>query len=584
MNLNEAFEVYKEAKTRDIYPSQSVYYHLLSLSAGFGELGSGCNTVRESDPPSDFTIAHAVFRDMQANGHPMTESAYTAMIRCCCNHGEHVEALAFYNEMKANDTIVPKLRCFTPLLKVYSTAGDQNVCETLYDDLTQKYKIIPTEREYNYMLSVCIKSNCSETFYTMLEHMREDVFVPSNATWRLVEEWFGHPRRPPSQLTISLPIVNGTRRSLQELRESDVSQAPRLQTVVEYCVCTSSVSDEGVVLVNQEQLLSLDLDEPTRQALLEQIEGFATADATPVSERSLTVIDESEALESDTMAPPDTEISNNTASSAEDVGNEGEAPTSTSVHQTRKRARKIHKELSPGTRRELFINFQSHLSTLREKYGDIDVIVDGANVGYYKQNYANAPPHVDYSQINFMLIRLQSLGYKPLLILHCRHINYKYLSLSEEHIELIETWKRLGLLYATPGGCNDDWYWLYCAVMLRCKVVTNDEMRDHFFLMLSPRYGKRTNLMKYLYLFIEFIFHDLYYISYLLTCIGGLTSGRSVIKFIFHSESGVLRRNKSPLISAHDLMTILPLLMKKYRALNLYKNGDLQSHAGGFLC
>ena len=36
-------------------------------------------------------------------------------------------------------------------------------------------------------------------------------------------------------------------------------------------------------------------------------------------------------------------------------------------------------------------------------------------------------------------------------------------------------------------GSNDDWYWMYVTVYLKCHIVTNDEMRDHHFQMLSPR-------------------------------------------------------------------------------------------------
>ncbi|KAJ1401664.1 hypothetical protein B484DRAFT_300011, partial [Ochromonadaceae sp. CCMP2298] len=35
---------------------------------------------------------------------------------------------------------------------------------------------------------------------------------------------------------------------------------------------------------------------------------------------------------------------------------------------------------------------------------------------------------------------------------------------------------------------NDDWFWLYAAVSLRKRVVTNDEMRDHHFQLLHPRW------------------------------------------------------------------------------------------------
>ena len=45
-------------------------------------------------------------------------------------------------------------------------------------------------------------------------------------------------------------------------------------------------------------------------------------------------------------------------------------------------------------------------------------------------------------------------------------------------------------LFTTPGGSNDDWYWLYAAVTAgpEGKLVTNDELRDHVFQMLpAPR-------------------------------------------------------------------------------------------------
>jgi hypothetical protein len=49
-------------------------------------------------------------------------------------------------------------------------------------------------------------------------------------------------------------------------------------------------------------------------------------------------------------------------------------------------------------------------------------------------------------------------------------------------------WEDEGLLYSTPSHWNDDWFWLYCGVSWGCFVLTNDEMRDHHFNMLSPRY------------------------------------------------------------------------------------------------
>jgi len=47
------------------------------------------------------------------------------------------------------------------------------------------------------------------------------------------------------------------------------------------------------------------------------------------------------------------------------------------------------------------------------------------------------------------------------------------------------------MLYITPHGNNDDWFWLFAAVSWGVHVVTNDEMRDHDFNMLAPKWFSR---------------------------------------------------------------------------------------------
>lgn len=78
-----------------------------------------------------------------------------------------------------------------------------------------------------------------------------------------------------------------------------------------------------------------------------------------------------------------------------------------------------------------------------------------------------------------MLRSLQQKGYKPLLVLHCRHLHTK--AVPSDCTHLVASWKAENMLYDTPKGANDDWFWLTAAVTLRCCVVTNDLMRDHHF-------------------------------------------------------------------------------------------------------
>lgn len=53
--------------------------------------------------------------------------------------------------------------------------------------------------------------------------------------------------------------------------------------------------------------------------------------------------------------------------------------------------------------------------------------------------------------------------------------------------------QRRGELFAAPAGTNDDWFWLYAAVAAASDalLVSNDEMRDHSFQLVAPKYFAR---------------------------------------------------------------------------------------------
>lgn len=118
-----------------------------------------------------------------------------------------------------------------------------------------------------------------------------------------------------------------------------------------------------------------------------------------------------------------------------------------------------------------------------------NILIDGANIGFYQQNFANATGHVDYLQIDAMITHCQQMGRKPLVILHCRHLFPDVLP--PNMVSVVENWKKQKLLYITPAKCNDDLFWMYAAMVFNIDVVTNDEMRDHHFKMLSPRWFMR---------------------------------------------------------------------------------------------
>lgn len=140
--------------------------------------------------------------------------------------------------------------------------------------------------------------------------------------------------------------------------------------------------------------------------------------------------------------------------------------------------------------------FESFLSS----HPPYNYVIDGANVGYFQQNFSNAPKHVDYEQIDWLIRHLfESNNHKHIILfLHERHFSSNLCP--QWAFALIKAWDgnespydRL-TVYRTPAGMNDDWYWMHAALMpvenSHAKlgpilVITNDEMRDHHFQMLS---------------------------------------------------------------------------------------------------
>lgn len=85
--------------------------------------------------------------------------------------------------------------------------------------------------------------------------------------------------------------------------------------------------------------------------------------------------------------------------------------------------------------------------------GPYDVMIDGANIGYYKQNYMGAPKHIDYFQVDAMIKYLQRTGRRVLLVLHCRHLHPNTVPI--ECIDVIKGWADEGVLLTAPAGSND---------------------------------------------------------------------------------------------------------------------------------
>ncbi|XP_009393457.3 proteinaceous RNase P 1, chloroplastic/mitochondrial [Musa acuminata AAA Group] len=139
-----------------------------------------------------------------------------------------------------------------------------------------------------------------------------------------------------------------------------------------------------------------------------------------------------------------------------------------------------------ASQREVRANFTGFKDWL-DRHGPFDAVLDAANIGLNNQQVFS------FFQVNSVVsgIRQMSPSKKlPLIILHSHRLKYGPAD-KPNNKRLLESWRRAGVLYATPPGSNDDWYWLYAAVRCRSLLVTNDEMRDHLFELLGTGFFPR---------------------------------------------------------------------------------------------
>lgn len=508
LDLALASSTYMSAKAEGVYPSANVFCNFLNLAAGFGEQGSGTGPRRTHEPPSDADTAFIVFSDMKTQGLSIGESIYSAMIRCSCAHGRMEQALQLYEEMKAAD-IAPKLRTFTHITQLLSERSQLVRCLAVFDDMVQRHGITPSERIFLSVFLVLLKymerassreketaavqfGGCAldqisicQRFQSALQMYMADIPLPTSAdVLDVLKEWFSSIEQPT------------------------------------YTCTATSVSKDGLLAVPCEQLRSLDLLPEQREKLIEQLDSIAvTRDEThriklnsKVKEDMMRRAFEDPSLVADSLKRAErSEPSQSCEGDAHANKRSKHADDSRPAAQVGRHssdrnadeAERIVKWTHFKSWLERHAQHECGIDTQPRAVGEVlnggsehrhasctcdtfDVVVDGANVGYFKQNFVGAPSHVDYQQID-QLIQFLTVQRKlrPLLILHSRHLS-RYNVPDEAAQQIIDRWKAADLLYATPKGFNDDWFWIYAAVKYHCKIVTNDEMRDHHFQMLSP--------------------------------------------------------------------------------------------------
>jgi len=413
---------------------------------------------------------------MDAQNLALNETAYTALVRILCKTGDVEEADELIRQAEGCAQCKPKLRMYSALISAFCERGELAGALRVWARMTslkRKNKtgtvdIITelTEREYCMFIKCATKVGDVKVMDRVLSDLAEDVLVPSLETTNAIIEWFE-----------SEHAIGGA---------SNVESASALDKVPEL---SSTVA-------------------PSLGPLQYPVEGreetnsphWEMSNAVPIDAKCGTL--KTGCLEGKNLKP--VALSSKAWKAMidmnEDIVLKGEVEEHGKISDFAGGGKGKKRILTKDAMEQRTRNWNSFIQYLSTKYGPssfeqdgedarpstLDMVIDGANIGYYKQNFAYAPKHVDYRQIDRVVEDLKKDGKSVLLFLHIRHFGKLMPSYAET---IVDKWERAGILYRTPHGSNDDWFWMHAALWVGrgTMVLSNDEMRDHHFQMLAHR-------------------------------------------------------------------------------------------------
>ena len=459
-DLATAMEAYDEAILSTVRIEAQTFYNLLNLCDGLRDRGIHIGTPKlvkvdekSNDPVTVRTVdaqtrqqhAFRIKKHMDEMKLPLNETAYTALVRLLSKATKVDEAEQLLSEAEAVSQCKERLRLYSALLCAYCEMGRMEPALQLWTRLANK-NLVLTEKEYAALIQCAIMTGDVRIMERVLSDLAEDVLVPSRDTARLISDWFALPHA-----------------TIQDDSNTDISDK-------------DSPSPCSVELPHS--------DAPSMGPVQCKIPGWIASTGCKVDTDSGILT--TGCLKGESLHPVALSDKNwdEMKEMNETIVMKGMLDDDKSAFQGGGKGPKRHPSKQKGgveKRMRSWKHFQSYL----EKRKRFDVVIDGANVGYYKQNFSNAPKHVDYRQIDALLQHFAAQEKSVLLVMHERHFFPRLLPTWA--VSIVESWNNV--LYRTPSGMNDDWFWLHAALWngRETLVVTNDEMRDHHFQMLAPR-------------------------------------------------------------------------------------------------
>ena len=495
-NLHKAIEAYERLHIKEsVMMEPQSYYNLMNLCEGLTDrqsvhIGTPKNpkaSFKEKETEiepiaKEYTLeerrqyAFQLKKEMDEINLPLTENAYTALIRILCKSHDIPEAIKLLDQAEATQQCKPKLRMYSSIISLCCDVGDLDGALSIWARMssiqrknkkgTEVIVMEPTEKEYCAIMKCATMLGDVKVMDRVLGDLAEDVLIPSLETTDAIVSWF---RSEHSSRLESNTCFDSALDRVKNLPDRQSISLGPLQALVQ------SDFDRGMIQWEVSNDVPIDCKTGTLKSGCLAGKTLKPVPVTSDAWKAMLEMNERIVLK----------------------GELEEHGKRTEFAGGGKGKKRIVDQDQLDKRKQYWKEF---LLFLEEKYGKLyneeeaessekklDFVIDGANIGYYKQNFAKSPKHVDYNQIDAVIQHIEKQNKSVLVFLHSRHFTKKMMPHWAEKI--VNRWEEKGILYRTPFGSNDDWFWMHAALWCgrHTFVLSNDEMRDHHFQMCAHR-------------------------------------------------------------------------------------------------
>lgn len=493
-DLHKAMEAYEKLHIQEgVKMEAQSYYNLLNLCEGLTERSVHVGTPKQpkslADEPSNQCSVQKYYSDeerkkfafdlkaeMDSLNLPLNETAYTALIRILCKTGDMKEAETLLYQADGCAQCKPKLRMYSCIISAFCKRADLDGALRIWARMssikkinktgTQEISIELSEKEYLMLMKCATIVGDTKVMDRVLSELAEDILVPSLDTTNAIIDWF----QSKHSIRSSTDDCNSVS-ALDRIQGIPPSEAPSIGPI--YVEISSHDSYDPLTFWEISKSISID-------------SSTGVLKSGCLSGKKLQPV----ALSQDAWYAM--------LQMNENIVLKGELEEHGKMSEFAGGGKGKKRILSQNELDRRALHWGAFIRFLTTEYGSstvpsgqlnnsLDIVIDGANIGYYKQNFGGAPKHVDYSQIDRVVEYVRQQGKRILLFLHERHFSKKLIPNWAENI--VKKWEKDRILYRTPHGSNDDWFWMHAALFCGrgTMVLSNDEMRDHHFQMLAHR-------------------------------------------------------------------------------------------------